>query len=52
MSGGPTNETRLGSEDSVQKNFYANYERTAGILILTKGNSFRRGEGFMRKTYK
>ena len=43
---------RLGSEDSVQTNFYASYERTAGILILSKGKLFFVEEkGFLHKTY-
>lgn len=45
-------KARLGSEDSVQKTFYANYGRTAGYIVMSKGKLFFLEEkGFLRKTW-
>ncbi len=43
---------RLSPEDSVQKNWYAGYGRTAGIIVMSKEKLFFIEEkGFFTKTF-
>ena len=43
---------RLGSEDQMQKNYYANFERTAGFIVMSnKKLLFIEEKGFLHKTH-
>jgi len=45
-------KTRLSSEDSIERNFYASFGRTAGILVMSKEKLlFLEEKGFLKKTH-
>ena len=42
----------IGPEDQIQKTYYANFQRTAGIFVISKKQLlFIEEKGFLTKTY-